>query len=102
MPFAFLRIEAHNCCRRAVKVLEKWIQKDGTIEEGFALRIRREIASYQAMSGSLNVCSFYGAYETDKLLYLVTELCTGKVQRSCVHVWTDRFAGVVRPAVTAT
>ena len=65
-------------CRRAVKVLEKWTNKDGTIEEGFAIRIRREIATYQTMSGSLNVCCFYGAYESDKHLYLVTELCTGK------------------------
>ena len=63
-----------------MKVLEKWINKDGTIEEGFALRIRREMAAYQMMSGSLNVCCFYGAYETDKLLYLVTELCTGNAK----------------------
>ncbi|DBA83389.1 TPA: hypothetical protein ACH3X2_006533 [Trebouxia sp. C0005] len=63
--------------KRAVKVLEKWTNKDGTIEEGFAVRIKREIATYQIMSGSLNVCCFYGAYETDKHLYLVTELCTG-------------------------
>ena len=47
------------------------------IEKGFATRIRREIASYQVMSGSLNVCCFYGAYETPTHLYLVTELCTG-------------------------
>lgn len=64
-------------CRRAVKVLEKWTDKDGMIEKGFATRIQREIASYQVMSGSLNVCSFYGAYETPSHLYLVTELCTG-------------------------
>lgn len=63
--------------KRAVKVLEKWTNKDGSIEEGFAVRIRREIATYQIMSGSLNVCCFYGAYESDKHLYLVTELCTG-------------------------
>ncbi|KAL3140553.1 hypothetical protein ABBQ32_005132 [Trebouxia sp. C0010 RCD-2024] len=63
--------------KRAVKVLEKWTDKDGMIEKGFATRIQREIASYQVMSGSLNVCSFYGAYETPTHLYLVTELCTG-------------------------
>ena len=63
-------------------MLEKWTNKDGTIEEGFAVRIKREIATYQIMSGSLNVCCFYGAYESDKHLYLVTELCTGA---SCRH-----------------
>ena len=75
-------------CRRAVKILEKWTDKDGMIEEGFATRIRREIASYQVMSGSLNVCCFYGAYETSKHLYLVTELCTG------MHRHTSKTSGL--------
>lgn len=77
VPFFNVLSNNNGACRRAVKVLEKWTNKDGTIEEGFAVRIKREIATYQIMSGSLNVCCFYGAYETDKHLYLVTELCTG-------------------------
>ena len=77
VTFCNVLLNNNGACRRAVKVLEKWTNKDGTIEEGFAVRIKREIATYQIMSGSLNVCCFYGAYETDKHLYLVTELCTG-------------------------
>lgn len=71
------------------------MDKDGMIEEGFATRIRREIASYQIMSGSLNVCCFYGAYETPKHLYLVTELCTGmRCHMSKSSVLKSGFCGI--------
>ena len=69
-----------------MKVLEKWRNKDGTIENGFAVRLRREIATYEAMSGSLNVCHFHGAFECEKHLYLVTEMCTGGCAVSCLTI----------------
>lgn len=63
--------------KRAVKVMEKWITKDKHVAPGFATRLRREVATYRVMSGSLNVCYFHGVYEDATHLYMITELCTG-------------------------
>lgn len=50
----------------------------GSIEAGFARRLKREVATHRALSGNPFVCKLWGVYEDDKALYIVTELCTGE------------------------
>ena len=67
-------------CRYAIKVLDKARSKaHGSIEAGFARRLKREVATHRALSGNPFVCKLWGVYEDDKALYIVTELCTGEL-----------------------
>ena len=61
----------------------------GSIEAGFARRLKREVATHRALSGNPFVCKLWGVYEDDKALYIVTELCTGECwpQGCCLGGW---------------
>ncbi|KAL4447878.1 hypothetical protein ABPG75_005097 [Micractinium tetrahymenae] len=73
--------------RVAVKVMPKQAAPSGFLDPHFVRRVRNEVDICTHLSGSLNVCYFYGAYESDAAVYLVLELLVGG------PLWDRAFRG---------
>jgi calcium-dependent protein kinase len=63
--------------RFAVKRMPKRFQSPGVLEKYFVRRIRNEVDICNHLGRSLNVAYLYAAYEDEKHIDLVMELCTG-------------------------
>ena len=49
----------------------------GVLEQYYVRRVRNEVDICTHLGRSLNVCYFFGAYEDDRSVHLVMELCSG-------------------------
>ncbi|GAB4823735.1 hypothetical protein N2152v2_010781 [Parachlorella kessleri] len=65
--------------RFAAKVIPKVFDRTGgeLLDRDFVARVYNEVDISRKLGKSLNVCYYYGAYETDTDVRLVIELCTG-------------------------
>ncbi|PSC75499.1 hypothetical protein C2E20_0993 [Micractinium conductrix] len=63
--------------RVAVKVMPKQLGPNGFLDPHFVRRVRNEVDIASHLCGSLNVCFFHGAYESDAAVHLVLELLSG-------------------------